>query len=213
MTLADFDGLFRSWGPGSGIGSRPTKGGARRGARSRPVLYRAIDSETPVPSRGTVLRSSAASAILEQRADIALRLAHRGFDFAQAKRPRLGRRLARQRLGIRGGCGSAPGADRRCRAFERVGGVSPVLVGAGRLQPLDIDQGLGAEELQNFPLKFALAERVTRKMHKIDRPRGSLASLLGLRNVVPNRQFASHEAGSPSAFSGSQLAPNRALGP
>src|SRR6185437_5898795 len=122
MTLADFDGLFRSWGPGSGIGSRPTKGGARRAARSRPVLYRAIDSETPVPSRGTLLRSSAASAIFQQRADIVLRLADRGLDLTQAKRPRLGRRLARQRLGVRGRRGGAPGADRRCRAFERVGG-------------------------------------------------------------------------------------------
>ena len=119
---------------------------AREGpARSRPVLYRAIESETPAPSRRFNWRFDA-SAVLEQRADIGLRLAYRRFDLPEAESPPLRQRFARQRFGAFGSRGGAPGANGGGRAFERVGGVLPVLVGPGFAEPLDIDQRLATEE-------------------------------------------------------------------
>src|SRR4051812_33441655 len=88
----------------------------------------------------------AASAVAEQAVDIALGLADRGLDLAQACGAELSQGIAGEPLGAFGRGARTPGANRLSRAFERKGSVLPVLVGLGLAQSLDIEQRLGAEE-------------------------------------------------------------------
>src|SRR5262245_2340458 len=139
MTLAGLRQVVPIVGTGQRERLAPNERSARRSARSRPGLYRAIDNETPVPSRGTLLRSFGVSTVFEQRADIGLGLPHGAFYLAKPRRPRLRRGLRRQSLGARRSRGGAPGADRGGRALERVSRLLPVLLGPGGMKSLDID--------------------------------------------------------------------------
>jgi hypothetical protein len=46
-----------------------------------------------------------------------------------------------------------------------MGGFLPVLVGLRVTQTLDVEERLGAEEFEHFPLKLALAESIAREMN------------------------------------------------
>ena len=61
-----------------------------------------------------------------------------------------------------------------------MGGVLPVSVRHGSPQLLQIEHGLGAEQLQHLALEGALAKRVAGQMHKIDRPVDALARAVAL---------------------------------
>ena len=63
------------------------------------------------------------------------------------------------------------------RAFQRVGGLAPLAVGTRRFDAPQIDWGLGAEEIQDFPLELAIAEGLAREMGAIERERRRFARL------------------------------------
>ena len=54
-----------------------------------------------------------------------------------------------------------------------------------RLQLLEIDEGLGAEELEHLALEIALAKRIARQMHEIDGTGGGLAAFDRLPRFSP----------------------------
>ena len=140
-------------GDGAAADVRPPRLPAQEQRHFAGGLYRAIESGFSAKDR---LKPGA----LKQRLDVVLGLVHRGFKLAQASTARLAKGVAREGLGTCGGGGGAPSPDRQRRAFERMGGILPLLVGRRHTQPLNIHGRLRAEELEHLALKRALAERI-----------------------------------------------------
>ena len=62
----------------------------------------------------------------------------------------------------------APGADGLCGSLQTVGGLTPRMLRRGRVQMLQINERLRAEELQDFAFQSSIAKRVAGQVGEID---------------------------------------------
>ena len=151
-------------------------------------------------------------AILEQRADIGLGFAQRGFDLAETSVPRRDR-------------GSRPTAPRPARpprrpARHRSLSADPLsewaasfqsLSDCGFAQPLEIDHRLGAEQFEHLALERAFAERIAGQMHQIDRSGGRFARSPGGRVPAQTAMSLAMRLRSPSLLPSARSRSSRAL--